>query len=49
LTAHKQRSILGVDAERIEASFKKDLLAVTLPKKPATQKREKTIEVKAAA
>jgi len=49
LTAHKQHPILGVDAERIEASFKKDVLAVTLPKKPPAQKREKTIEVKAAA
>ena len=49
LTAHKQHPILGVDAERIEASFKKDLLAVTLPKKPAAQKPEKKIEVKAAA
>ncbi|MET0873971.1 MAG: Hsp20 family protein, partial [Pseudolabrys sp.] len=39
----------GADAERIEASFKKDVLAVTLPKKPAAQKPEKKIEVKAAA
>jgi len=44
LTAHKQHPILGVDAE-IEASFKKDVLAVTLPKKPAAQKPEKKIEV----
>ena len=49
LTAHKQHPILGVDAERIEASFKKDVLAVTLPKKPAARKPEKKIEVKAAA
>jgi hypothetical protein len=49
LTAHKQHPILGVDAEWIEASFKKDVLAVTLPKKPAAQKPEKKIEVKAAA
>src|SRR5512132_319165 len=49
LTAHKQHPILGVDAERIEASFKKDVLAVTLPKKPAAQKPEKKIEVQAAA
>ena len=49
LTAHKQHPILGADAERIEASFKKDVLAVTLPKKPAAQKPEKKIEVKAAA
>ena len=49
LTAHKQHPILDVDAEWIEASFKKDVLAVTLPKKPAAQKPEKKIEVKAAA
>jgi hypothetical protein len=49
LTAHKQHPILGADAERIEASVKKDVLAVTLPKKPAAQKPEKKIEVKAAA
>jgi hypothetical protein len=49
LTAHKQHPILGVDAERIEASFKKDVLAVTPPKKPAAQKREKKIEAEAAA
>jgi hypothetical protein len=49
LTAHKQHPILGVDAERIEASFRKDVLAVTLPKKPAAQKPAKKIDVKAAA
>ena len=49
LTAHKQHPILDVDAERIEASFKKDVLAVTLPKQSAAQKREKKIEVQAAA
>jgi hypothetical protein len=49
LTAHKQHPILGADAERIEASVKKDVFAVTLPKKPAAQKPEKKIEVKAAA
>ena len=50
LTAHKQRPMLGVDAvERIEASFKKDVLAVTLPKKPAAEKPEKQIEASAAA
>ena len=49
LKAHKQHPILDVDAERIEASFRKDLLAVTLPKKPAAQKPEKKIDVKAAA
>ena len=54
LTAHKQHPILraalptGV-AEKIEASFKKGVLTVTLPMKPAAQKPEKKIEVKAAA
>lgn len=39
----------GVDAEKIEASFKKGVLTVTLPKKPEAIKPEKKIEVKAAA
>ena len=38
----------GVDAEKIEASFKKGVLTVTLPKKPEAQKPEKKIDVKAA-
>jgi HSP20 family protein len=38
----------GVDADKIEASFKKGVLMVTLPKKPEAQKPEKKIEVKAA-
>ena len=38
----------GVDVDKIEASFKKGVLNVTLPKKPAAQKPEKKIEVKAA-
>jgi HSP20 family protein len=38
----------GVDADKIEASFKKGVLSVTLPKKPEAQKPEKKIEVKAA-
>jgi HSP20 family protein len=38
----------GVDTEKIEASFKKGVLTVTLPKKPEAQKPEKKIEVKAA-
>jgi HSP20 family protein len=38
----------GVDANKIEASFKKGVLTVTLPKKPEAQKLEKKIEVKAA-
>jgi len=39
----------GVDADKIEASFKKGVLKVTLPKKPEAVKPEKKIEVKAAA
>ncbi len=38
----------GVDADKIEATFKKGLLTVTLPKKPEAQKAAKKIEVKAA-
>ena len=38
----------GVDVDKIEASFSKGVLAVTLPKKPEAQKPAKTIEVKAA-
>ncbi len=37
-----------VDADKIEASFKNGVLAVTLPKKPEAQKPAKKIEVKAA-
>jgi hypothetical protein len=48
LTAHKQHALpVGVDAEEIEASFKQGV--PTLPEKPAAQKPEKKIEVKAAA
>jgi HSP20 family protein len=39
----------GVDVDKIEASFKKGVLTVTLPKKPEAQKPAKKIEVKAAA
>jgi Hsp20/alpha crystallin family len=52
LKAHKQHPILraalpaGADAEKIEASFKKGVLTVTLRKKPAAQTPEKKIEVK---
>jgi hypothetical protein len=49
LKAHKQHPILGVDDERIEAGYKKDVLAVTLPKKSAAQKRENKVDVEAAA
>jgi HSP20 family protein len=38
----------GVDAEKIEASFKKGVLTVTLTKKPEAQKPTKKIDVKAA-
>jgi HSP20 family protein len=38
----------GVDADKIEANFKKGLLTVTLPKTPEAQKAAKKIEVTAA-
>jgi HSP20 family protein len=38
----------GVDPDKIEASFKKGVLTVTLPKKPEAQKPTKKIDVKAA-
>ena len=38
----------GVDRDKIEASFKKGVLTVTLPKKPEAQKAAKKIAVKAA-
>lgn len=38
----------GVDADKIEANFKKGVLTVTLPKTPAAQRAEKKITVKAA-
>lgn len=37
----------GVDADRIDASFKKGVLTVTLPKTPEAQKAEKKIAIKA--
>ncbi|MBY0320836.1 MAG: Hsp20/alpha crystallin family protein [Reyranella sp.] len=39
----------GVDRDKIEASLKKGVLTVTLPKKAEAQKPAKKIEVKAAA
>ncbi len=39
----------GVDPDKIEASFKKGVLTVTLPKKPEAVKPEKKIEVKVAS
>ncbi len=38
----------GVDADRIEATFKKGVLTVNLPKKPEAHKPAKKIEIKAA-
>ena len=38
----------GVDADKIQAGFKKGVLTVTLPKKPEAQKPVKKIDVKAA-
>ncbi len=38
----------SVDTDKIEASFKKGVLTVTLPKKPEAQSSAKKIEVKAA-
>ena len=38
----------GIDADKIEASFKKGVLTLTLPKKLEAQKPAKKIEVKAA-
>ena len=38
----------GVDSDKIEASFKKGVLTVTLPKSAEAQKAEKKIAVKAA-
>jgi HSP20 family protein len=37
-----------VDADKIEATFKKGVLTVTLPKKAESQKPAKKVEVKAA-
>jgi HSP20 family protein len=39
----------GVNTDKIEASFKKGVLTVRLPKKPEAIKPERKIEVKAAA
>jgi HSP20 family protein len=38
----------GVDADKIEASFKNGVLTVTLPKRPEAQKSEKQIAIKKA-
>jgi HSP20 family protein len=38
----------NVDIDKINASFKKGVLAVTLPKSAESQKSEKKIEVKAS-
>jgi HSP20 family protein len=39
----------GVDTDKIEATFKKGVLTVTLPKKPEAQKAAKKIAVKTAS
>jgi HSP20 family protein len=39
----------GIDAEKIEASFKNGVLTVTLPKTPEAQRKEKKIEIKKAS
>ena len=36
----------GIDGDRIKASFKKGVLAVTLPKTPEARRAEKKIAVK---
>jgi HSP20 family protein len=36
----------GVDADKVEASFKNGVLTVTLPKTPEAQKKDKRIEIK---
>jgi len=44
-----QRSIPlpeGVDLDRIEATFKKGVLTVTMPKTPEAQKSERTIAIR---
>jgi HSP20 family protein len=38
----------GIDAEKIEATFKNGVLTVTLPKTVEAQKKEKNIEIKKA-
>ena len=38
----------SVDADKIEATFKKGVLTIMLPKKPEAQGHEKRISVKAA-
>ncbi|MCR5891710.1 Hsp20/alpha crystallin family protein [Burkholderia cepacia] len=38
----------GIDKDKIEATFKKGVLTVTLPKTPEAQKAEKKIPIKGA-
>lgn len=50
--ARSQRSLTvpdGVDADKVEASFKNGVLTVTVPKTAEAQRREKKIEIKAAS
>src|SRR5215468_12017023 len=50
LKARKQQHSMPADLDaEIQASFNSDLVAATLPKKPAAQKPEKKIQVQAAA
>ena len=39
----------GIDADKIEATFKNGVLSVTIPKKPEAIKAEKKIEIKPAS
>jgi HSP20 family protein len=36
----------GVDADKIEASFSKGVLSISLPKKPEAMKADKVVPVK---
>lgn len=38
----------GIDEDKVDAALAKGVLTITLPKKPEAQKKQKTVEVKAA-